>query len=318
MQRSTHPLSLKKLQRDLTSPLLPEKIQRDLAKQLRNESSARTSQRDGGARSRQGSLSEGVTPRKKKMFGQHFLRKQSVVDHMISAVKIDNQTSVLEIGCGDGFLTHAVLGQSNAKQLRCYEIDQEWATYVQERTTDKRLDLRLENVLEADWSELPTHGRWVILANLPYQITFPILFKIMEHKAFFNEGVVMIQEEVAQKIVSQSGRGYGVTPLRLQYHFEELRLLDKVEPGAFTPPPKVFSRLLYFRPRKDQKPIPHEAAFWRFLSACFVSPRQNLKNNLRSSHYPLELFTDTELKLRAQQIDWEGFLSLWDRIIPTL
>lgn len=254
-------------------------------------------------------------PRKKKSLGQHFLRKQSVVDNMIAAVKIDNQTGILEIGCGDGFLTQALVHETESALVRCYEIDPEWAAVVQKLIPDKKLDLRLENVLEADWSVLADQPKWVILANLPYQITFPILFKIMEHRHLFQEGVVMIQEEVAQKIVSTHGRGFGVTPLRLQYHFEELRLLDKVEPAAFTPPPSIFSRLLYFKPRKDMEPIEQEEDFWKFLFVCFHSPRQNLKNNLKGSKYRLDMFSTEELALRAQQMNWQTFLAFWKRIL---
>jgi 16S rRNA (adenine1518-N6/adenine1519-N6)-dimethyltransferase len=252
-------------------------------------------------------------PRKKKSLGQHFLRKQSVVDHMIDAVKLDDQTGILEIGCGDGFLTQALM-QTKAALVRCYEIDPEWAAVVRNLIPSPRLDLRLENVLEADWSVLADQPKWVVLANLPYQITFPIIFKIMDHKHLFQEGVVMIQEEVAQKIVSTRGRGFGVTPLRLQYHFEELRLLDKVEPGAFAPPPSVFSRLLYFKPRQNAEPIPDAEEFWKFLAVCFHSPRQNLKNNLRGSKYSLEFFSTEELALRAQQMTWELFLECWKRM----
>ncbi len=253
-------------------------------------------------------------PRKKKSLGQHFLRKQSVVDHMIESVTLNPEGHILEIGCGDGFLTRALIA-TKSSGVRCYEIDQEWADIVRQEINNPKLDLRLENVLEADWSTLAEQKQWVILANLPYQITFPILYKIIEHRHFFSEGVVMIQEEVAQKIVSKGGRGYGVTPLKMQYYFEELKLLEKVEPGAFTPPPSVFSRLLYFKPRKILQEIPHEYLFWKFLGHCFQSPRQNLKNNIRGTVYPTSLFTEEELKLRAQQMSWNDLMALWKRII---
>lgn len=253
-------------------------------------------------------------PRKKKFLGQHFLRKQSVVDNMISAVQFEENHGIVEIGCGDGFLTKSLLKQTKSP-VRCYEIDKEWGNFVKKEVNDERFNLLLENVLEADWSLIDSTRPWVILANLPYQITFPILFKIIEHKHLFTEGVVMIQEEVAQKIVSTHGRGYGVTPLRMQYHFEELRLLDKVEPGAFLPPPSIFSRLLYFKPRKKMEVIPDEEGFWKFLGICFRSPRQNFRNNIKGTKYPISIFSEKELKLRSQQMSWDDFMNLWKRII---
>lgn len=252
-------------------------------------------------------------PRKKKALGQHFLRKQSVVDHMIERVKIDPQTSILEIGCGDGFLTTAILEQTNCKKLTVFEIDPEWANVVKNKIQDKRLDLRIENVLDADFGPLGAEKPWVMLANLPYQVTFPIIFLIQEHKELFEEGVIMIQEEVAQKIVAKRGKPYSATSIFLQYHFD-FELMEKVEPGAFSPPPKVFSRLLYFKPKHNQVSIPDEEKFWKFLKLCFRFPRQTLKNNLKSTHYDYSAVSDEQLKLRSQQMSFDKFLLLWSKI----
>src|SRR6185437_3619082 len=119
---------------------------------------------------------------------------------MIKRTSINPSVTVVEIGCGDGFLTKAILQQSVCKKLIVYEIDPEWAAVVQKNVIDKRLDLSLSNVLEANWErDLRNDAPIILLANLPYQITFPIIFKILEHKDLFVEGVVMVQEEVAQK-----------------------------------------------------------------------------------------------------------------------
>ena len=77
-------------------------------------------------------------PFKKKRFGQHFLRKQSVVDNMIEKVEINQDTSVMEIGCGDGFLTCAILEQTKCKKLRVFEIDPDWAEVVNKKINDLR------------------------------------------------------------------------------------------------------------------------------------------------------------------------------------
>ena len=252
-------------------------------------------------------------PVKKKALGQHFLRKQSVVDNMIDAVEITKEISVMEIGCGDGFLTDSILVQTPCKKLVVYEIDPEWASFVQRNIGDKRLDLRLQNILDVDWEELRSDTPLVMLANLPYQITFPILFRIMNHKHLFNEGVVMVQEEVAQKIVATSGKKYGPTSLLLQYHFE-FKLLEKVEPSAFTPPPKVHSRLIYFKPRLDIPVIEYFDSFWKFVQGVFTTPRQTLRNNLRRTHYSWQQLDEETLKLRAQQLSLEDLLLLWEKV----
>lgn len=252
---------------------------------------------------------------KKKQFGQHFLRKQSVVDSMIDQVRVTPNTTVMEIGCGDGFLTRAILEQTACKQLKIFEIDPEWAEYISNTIHDDRIEINITNILDVDLAELTRNKPLVLLANLPYQITFPLFFLFHKFKNLFTEAVVMIQEETAQKIVAQSGRSYSHVSLFLQHVFE-VKLLDKIEPGAFSPPPKVFSRLLYFKPKPDDqvRDIPNEKKFWEFVKACFLSPRQTLKNNLRNSQYRLETFPAAFLLLRAQQVSFEDFLTIWSQI----
>jgi 16S rRNA (adenine1518-N6/adenine1519-N6)-dimethyltransferase len=252
-------------------------------------------------------------PRKKKKFGQHFLRKQSVVDHMIKKVHIDPQTYILEIGCGDGFLTKAILAQTNCKQLWGYEIDPEWANILKEKISDSRFKLHQENILEIDFQELEQYNPWVLLANLPYQITFPILFLIQKNKHLFKEGVIMVQEEVAQKIVASHGKGYNTTSLFLQNNFD-FELMEKVEPEAFSPPPKVHSRLVYLKPKENPIKIDQEENFWKFLKLCFIFPRRILLNNLKTTHFELSKIPNSILQKRAQQLSFDDFLNLWEKI----
>ena len=122
----------------------------------------------------------------------------------------------------------------------------------------------------------------------------------------------MVQEEVAQKVVGTQGRGYNPTSLFLQYHFD-WELLEKIEPAAFEPPPKIHSRLLYFKPKFDLIPIPNEETFWAFLKLCFRTPRQTLRNNLKTTHYQKQFdqIPAETLALRAQQISFDEFLKLW-------
>ncbi len=245
----------------------------------------------------------------KKQFGQHFLRDRSVVDEAIQTVKLTPETSVFEIGGGDGFLTRAILEQ-NIARLWVFEIDTQWVSYLRESINDKRLDVKEENILDVDFSQFEPYKPWVLLANLPYQITFPIFQLLYKHREIIQEGVVMTQEEVAQKLTKKGGKGYGFPALFYGYYFD-LKLLKKIPPGAFFPPPKVFSRLVYFKPKKDVKPIPNEEAFWKFIKLCFAHPRRTLRNNLVSTHYDLSKLSDETLALRAQQMNIDDFLNLW-------
>lgn len=219
----------------------------------------------------------------KKQYGQHFLRNQAVIDTMIAAVTCTPQTSIFEIGCGDGFLTRSIL-QTPCERLWVFEIDHDWVDYVKNRYQDSRMTIFEENILDVDFARFAANKPWTLLANLPYQITFPILRLLQENRHLLSEGVVMVQEEVAQKIVQTSGRGYGYPSLYFQHYFS-WKLLTKIPPTDFYPPPAVFSRLLYFKPRTDSPVIPDEQAFWTFIKFCFAHPRRTLKNNLSSTHY---------------------------------
>lgn len=249
----------------------------------------------------------------KKHFGQHFLRNRGIVLSAIDRCTIDSTTSIFEIGCGDGFLTQEILRTPMAR-LWVFEIDPEWAHYVQNTLGgDKRLTVHEQNILDIDWSVFDEHTPWTLIANLPYQVTFPILRLLQRERHKLREGVIMVQEEVAQKIMKKSGRGYGYISLFFQHYFE-WELMNKVPPGAFFPPPKVHSRLLHFTPRQNIIAIPDEERFWKFIKLCFHQPRRTLRNNLMQTHLNVDLLDDELLNLRAQQLNMQQLLALWDKL----
>lgn len=248
----------------------------------------------------------------KKTYGQHFLRLQSVADTIVSSVELDQTSSVFEIGCGDGFLTRTILKESIGR-LWIFEIDPEWVEHIRSTIADKRLQVNEQNILDLDFEVFTPYQPWTLLANLPYQITFPILHLLKKNRHLLKEGVIMVQEEVAQKIMKSSGRGYGFPSLYFQRFFE-WRALDKIAPSAFYPPPKVFSRLLYFKPIASLEPIPDEEHFWKFIKTCFRQPRRTLKNNLAQTHYNIGKISEEQIMLRAQQLKMEDFLQIWDLI----
>ncbi len=254
------------------------------------------------------STSQGI--QLKKSLGQHFLRDQSIADRIVNSVDLNAQSSVFEIGCGDGFLTRTILTAPIAR-LWVFEIDPEWVAYVRNSIHDSRLQLFQQNILDLNFEIFNDHAPWTLLANLPYQITFPILHLLQKNRDVLKEGVIMVQEEVAQKILKTHGRGYGFPSLYFQ-HFFDWQVLDKIPPSAFYPPPKVFSRLLYFKPREHLEEIPEKEDFWKFIKAIFRQPRRTLKNNLTQAHYPIAQISEKTLELRAQQLKMEDFLELWN------
>jgi len=248
----------------------------------------------------------------KKKFGQHFLRDKNIAREAVQKVSTDG-ASVFEIGCGDGFLTQQIL-KTDCARLWIFEIDPEWAMLVKNKfSSDERVTVFQENILDVDFSAFEQHKPWTLIANLPYQITFPILHMLHRNRAVIAEGVIMIQEEVAQKIVKTSGRGFGYQSLFLQRYFD-WELLSKVPPSAFYPPPKVTSRLLYFKPKQTVQEIPDEPNLWKFIKVCFHQPRRTLRNNLKQAHFETAVIPDAVLAKRAQQLAMDDFLNLWDQL----
>lgn len=247
----------------------------------------------------------------KKQFGQHFLRWQEVVDHMLAQVNLDG-ASVFEIGCGDGFLTKSLV-KTKLARLWIFEIDPDWVKYIKKTISDKRMTVHETNILDVDWSMFEADKPWTLMANLPYQITFPLLHMLQKNRHYLKEGVIMVQEEVAEKLLKKEGRGYGFPSLYFQYFFE-WKKLDKVPPAAFEPPPKIDSRLLYFKPKKDLPFVPNEAKFWEFIKLCFHQPRRMLGNNLKGTHLKIERLNQETLNLRAQQLSFDQLLEIWKTV----
>lgn len=219
--------------------------------------------------------------------------------------------SIIEIGCGDGFLTREIITHDIAR-LWIYEIDPDWAEYIKRTCPDSRITVYTQNFLQLTGDALRAYAPWILLANLPYQVTFPILYWLQAHRDIIPQGVIMVQEEVAQKLVKTGGRGYGAVSLFFQWYYT-ITLLEKVSPGAFHPPPKIWSRVLSFE-SKNPSPIPEEEKFWVFVRACFSHPRRTLRNNLITHHYELARFDPALLHLRAQQLTMDHFLELWNRL----
>ncbi len=245
----------------------------------------------------------------KKHHGQYFLRDSSVVYDMLNATTVKGQ-SVFEIGCGDGFLTREIIA-SDPERLWVFEIDEAWAQKVEKDFKQSgKLTMYHANFLDIDFSIFEATKPWTLLSNLPYHVTFPILKKVQAHRHLITQGVVMVQEEVAQKIVKTGGRGYGYISLFFQHYFE-WTLLTKIPPTAFYPQPKVFSRLIKFVVRKEVTPIPDEVGFWKFIKCCFSQPRRTLKNNLAQTHFDVARI-EKYLSLRAQQMDFATLLDIWN------
>jgi 16S rRNA (adenine1518-N6/adenine1519-N6)-dimethyltransferase len=249
-------------------------------------------------------------PQLKPKLGQHFLVSESYAEQIADALGDVSQNTVLEIGPGRGMLTSLLA--KNARRLIAVELDRVLAAQLRLRFgMFPNVEIIEADILSIDFDSLfgpkPGLGRpgieykpvpAKVIGNLPYYITSDILLRLFEYSKYFETLVVMVQREVADRIAAKPGnRDYGLLSATAQLHARVEKLFT-LPPGAFAPPPKVYSTVLRLSvaPRQHELGIEGNGAsskdgFIDFLRLSFGQKRKTLWNNLKSN-YP-------EAKLRA-------------------
>lgn len=216
-----------------------------------------------------------------KRFGQHFLVDQSALEAIASAVVAGPGDTIVEIGPGRGALTDILAERDNP--LIAIEIDRALSEKLRERyASNSRVTIVERDVLETDVAALAA-GPFVVVGNVPYYITTPILFHVLR-PPFPRSAVFLVQREVAERIVAPPGsKTYGALSANVQA-IARAEILRTVPPGAFKPPPKVESSIIRVTPRSDPLINPDEVDSYRgFVQALFGMRRKQLGNALRSA-----------------------------------
>jgi len=187
-----------------------------------------------------------------KDLGQNFLKNPAIVDSIVERAKVQPTDTVLEIGPGTGNLTVKLLAQ--AKKLVCVELDRRMVQEVAKRTEQDprkhRLELVQGDVLKVAWPYFD-----VLVANLPYNISSPFLFKLLAHRPYFRSAVIMFQEEFAQRLSARPGdKLYCRLSVNCQLLAKVTQLL-KVGRNNFRPPPKVDSRVVRIEVKNPPPPV---------------------------------------------------------------
>ena len=212
----------------------------------------------------------------RRRFGQNFLIEKSTIARIIESLKISPQDSLIEIGPGKGALTERLV--ESRCDLTLIEIDRDLVDTLKKKY--QGLSIVNEDVLKVDFSSFLGIEPKRIIGNLPYNISTPLLFKLSR----FNERIidmhVMLQKEVAERIVSESSRKeYGRLSVSIQLLWEVTKLFD-VSPTAFSPQPKVNSSFICLKPKKK---INFDRDLMnRLLTSAFSARRKTLKNALRN------------------------------------
>lgn len=223
-----------------------------------------------------------LKPRARKRFGQHFLHDPAVIERIAAAVAPRSGEALVEIGPGRGALTRRLLA-SDCGSLDAIEIDRDLAALLgSELGGDSRFCLQNADALRVDYGALARLRRQPlrVIGNLPYNISTPLLFHLLESVHDVRDLHVMLQREVIARMAAQPGDpAYGRLTVMLSPWVDVERLFD-VGPGAFHPPPRVWSAVARLRvrpaPAFDVSP-----AFSVTVSAAFSHRRKTLRNALR-------------------------------------
>jgi 16S rRNA (adenine1518-N6/adenine1519-N6)-dimethyltransferase len=218
----------------------------------------------------------------KKRFGQHFLHDARVIARILAALDPRPGDRIVEIGPGRGALTAPLIARTGT--LDVVEIDRDVVAPLRAACGEAPgLRIHLGDALEFDFAALaPPQGRLRLVGNLPYNISTPLLFHLLEQAHAVQDMLFMLQKEVVDRMAAGPGEdAYGRLSVTLAARAEVVHLFD-VGPGAFSPPPQVDSAVVRLVPRPPPFEIHDAATFDRVVTAAFGQRRKQLGNSLRS------------------------------------
>lgn len=216
----------------------------------------------------------------RKRFGQHFLHDPAIIARIVAALNPQPGETVVEIGPGRGALTRPLLERT--QRLHVVEIDRDLVARLPEIAAGRDLVIHQADVLDFDFSSIAQGGRLRLVGNLPYNISTPLMFHVIDQSDAIADAVFMLQKEVAERIVAQPGtKDYGRLSVMVQWRMRVEHLFD-VGPGAFQPPPKVQSSVIRMTPRAPAEILRVDRErFSRVVQSAFAQRRKTLRNSLR-------------------------------------
>lgn len=255
-----------------------------------------------------------------KAFGQNFLFDKNIIKKITEVTEIKNK-NIIEIGTGLGHLTRFLTAK--AKKVVSIEIDKKLAAYLEAEFKDvKNLKIINQDFLKLDLQDLikkefNSDSEIIVIANLPYYLTSPIILKLFESIDFFSAFVLMMQKEVAQRLTAKvSTKNYNNLSIMCQF-YSHVKVVFDVKPQSFYPAPKITSSVVLFK-IKDDINLKNKSQFWAFVRSCFASKRKTLINNLtpylkkEEANILLEKW-NWSLTIRAENLTFTMFqqLFLW-------
>lgn len=251
----------------------------------------------------------------KKSLGQNFINDENIINKMVNSIDIDKDTLVIEIGPGAGILSKSIIPKSEYSIL--YEID----TRLEDVLYNVLKDYHNYKIIFNDFlredvkSEISNYSykKLYVVANLPYYITTPIIYKLTS-EIEPDKILIMIQKEVADRLTAKTGsKDYGYITAYLNYFYDIKKIFD-VSRNNFTPKPNVDSSVICLS-KIDRKIRVNDVNYLdRFLKDCFKFKRKNLRNNLNG--YEISKISDIlnkygyDLNVRAEDISIDIFIDI--------
>lgn len=255
--------------------------------------------------------------RPKKSLGQNFLQDDNVAHKIVKLFNPVEGDCVVEIGPGKGALTALLL--DTLPHITAIELDDDLAPLLQEQFGEK-ITIIHQSILDVSLPDLQvqTGKQLRLIGNIPYNITTPILFHVVDSLPATKDFMVMMQTEVAQRIVSKPRtKEYGILSVLLQY-YSTPKIQFAVSRNSFFPIPNVSSAILHL---DFEKPFPHRAKndqlFRKVVRGTFGMRRKTLRNGLKGIHVPLTEFENlsVDLELRPEELTVADFVQLSDELI---
>lgn len=221
-----------------------------------------------------------MVARRRRAFGQHFLADAHVAGRIIRLAALQPGEAVVEIGPGRGALTIPLA--TRAGRVIAIERDRMLYDALRPVVADfPTVDLRCDDALTYPYATIDRPFK--VVANLPYAVAVPLLFRLLEHRRQIPLMVLMLQREVAARLAAGPGsKAYGSLSIAVQYA-ADVRLAFTVPPGAFRPPPRVDSAVVTVTPRATPRvQVQDEARFFALVRAAFAQRRKTVLNALRA------------------------------------
>lgn len=265
----------------------------------------------------------------KKSLGQNFLIEPQILDKMIETGQIDRHTTVVEIGPGIGALTEFLA--RNAKEVIAFEIDSRFVEILKETLSDyDNVTIHHQDILKVNFNDpiyqnLHDAERLVVVANLPYYITTPIIMNLIESNLKFDQLVMMMQKEVAERMTAAvNTKSYNSLTLAIQ-NTMDAKIAFIVPKSVFIPQPNVDSAVLSLtRLEHPIAEVDNLEKFHHLIQTCFVQRRKTIWNNLRNAAKDLDLSLEQletaldeahiEKTRRAESLTLEDYQRLYNAI----